>query len=82
MLQVAAVLVDMFHVAGDALEFLSFMIGPELDRYGMHQAKTRAISERKSPTNVKQLQAAVGWAVCNYYRCYLPDFSVIATSTP
>ena len=85
LLHVAAVL-DMLHDCGlrahpdksifacEALEFLGFMIGHGF--LNPHQAKTRAISELKSPTNVKQLQAVLG--LCNYYRCFLPDFSVIA----
>jgi transposase InsO family protein len=85
LLHVAAVL-DMLHACGlrahpdksiffcDAVEYLGFLIGTGF--LSPHQAKVEAIQALRSPNTVKQLQAVLG--LCNYYRCFLPDFSVIA----
>ena len=61
-------------IACDALEYLGYMIGSGY--LSPHESKIMAIRALKSPTNLKQLQAVLG--LCNYYRSFLPDFSVIA----
>jgi hypothetical protein len=57
----------------DAVEYLGFLISTGF--LSPHQAKIEAIQALHTPTTVKQLQAALG--LCNYYRCFLPDFSVV-----
>jgi transposase InsO family protein len=58
----------------EAVEYLGFLLGTGF--LNPHSSKIEAIQALKTPNNVKQLQAVLG--LCNYYRCFLPDFSVIA----
>jgi RNase H-like domain found in reverse transcriptase/Reverse transcriptase (RNA-dependent DNA polymerase) len=58
----------------EAVEYLGFLIGTSF--LNPHHSKIEAIQALKAPTTVKQLQAVLG--LCNYYRCFLPDFSIIA----
>ena len=58
----------------DAVEYLGFLIGH--GHLSPHESKIQAIKQLKSPTNISELRAVLG--LCNYYRCFLPDFSVLA----
>ena len=58
----------------EAVEYLGFLLGTSF--LHPHVSKIQAIQALKPPTTVKQLQAILGF--CNYYRCFLPDYSVIA----
>ena len=58
----------------EAVEYLGFLLGTGF--LNPHSSKIEAIQALKPPSNVKQLQAVLGF--CNYYRCFLPDYSVIA----
>ena len=56
-----------------SLEFLGHVVSP----YGTspHAAKVAAIQELPAPTNVSELRSVLGF--CNYYRCYVPNYSAI-----
>jgi hypothetical protein len=56
------------------LEFLVHMISPG----GMQplRAKVAAIQALPTPANLPQLRSIIG--IMSYYRCYIPNFSVIA----
>ena len=61
-------------VGADRVEYL----GHYVSQYGMTplDAKIAAIKSLPTPTNVDTLRSALG--VIGYYRCYVPNFSVIA----
>ena len=56
-----------------SVEFLGHVVSP----YGLspHAAKVAAIRELPSPANVSDLRSVLGF--CNYYRCYVPNYSAI-----
>jgi hypothetical protein len=58
----------------EAVKNLCFLLGTIF--LNSHSSKIEAIQVLKAPNNVKQPQAVLG--LCSYYRCFLPDFSVIA----
>ncbi len=56
-----------------SVEFLGHVVSP----YGMspHAAKVAAIRELPTPTCLPDLRSVLGF--CNYYRCYVPNYSAI-----
>ena len=58
----------------EAVEYLGFLLGTGY--LNPHSSKIEAIRTLKTPSTVKQLHAVLGF--CNYYRCFLPDYSVLA----
>ena len=85
-LEHVARVLDMLHEVGlrahpdksifgtQAVEYMGFLIG--YAHLHPHEAKIRAIGALRTPTNLSELRAVVG--LCNYYRAFLPDFSVLA----
>ncbi|KAJ9505442.1 hypothetical protein QJQ45_013261 [Haematococcus lacustris] len=61
-------------LAADRVEYL----GHDVSVHGLTptQAKCQALRDMPAPTDVSSLRTAMG--VFNYYRCYIPDFSIIA----
>ena len=58
----------------EAVEYLGFLLGTSF--LHPHTSKIQAIQALKPPTTLRGLQAVLGF--CNYYRCFLPDYSVLA----
>jgi hypothetical protein len=61
-------------VAAQTVGYLGHLISAQDLR--PEEAKVAAIQSLQAPTAVKKLQAHLG--LFNYYRCYVPDFSIIA----